>query len=218
LNVELSNSFQISGLMMDISGFTGGMASTNGYLIRSSPGNWLVDAPEGVAQWLQEQKAKVDTLLLTHQHYDHITDAAEIARDHGARLMAWWPYDYELTLAPLLEMIGMPVQVAPYAVDEVLEGKAEVEVCRVKLKLEHIPGHSLDSVVFIANDDVVFGGDVLFSGSIGRTDFPGGSTEMLVTGIQHKLFTLPDDFKVLPGHGPITTIGEEKQTNPYVQD
>ena len=100
--------------MMDISGFTGGMASTNGYLVRTHSGAFLVDAPEGVAEWLQREKVKVDALLLTHQHYDHIEDAAAVCRDHGALLYAWSAYDLELTLAPLLEMMGMTVHIAPY--------------------------------------------------------------------------------------------------------
>lgn len=205
--------------MMDISGFTGGMASTNSYLVRTESGTFLVDAPEGVATWLKREKVKVDALLLTHQHYDHIEDAAAVCSDHGARLYAWFAYDLELTLAPLLEMMGMSVQIAPYHVDELLEGKKELDVCGVHFSLQHIPGHSLDSVAFIANEEkTVFGGDVLFAGSIGRTDFPGGSTDLLLTGIREKLFVLPDDFNVLPGHGPATTLGREKYTNPYLHD
>jgi hydroxyacylglutathione hydrolase len=219
LIVEMSNSFQINGSMTDISGFTGGMASTNSYLVRTDSGAFLVDAPQGVAAWLQKQKVKVDALLLTHQHYDHIEDAAAVCRDHGAKLYAWWAYDPELTLASLLEMMGMSVAITPYQVGEILDGKKEIDVCGVQFGLQHIPGHSLDSVVFIANGEkTVFGGDVLFAGSIGRTDFPDGDTDLLLHGIREKLFVLPDDFKVLPGHGPATTLGREKYSNPYLQD
>jgi glyoxylase-like metal-dependent hydrolase (beta-lactamase superfamily II) len=89
----------------------------------------------------------------------------------------------------------------------------------IDLEVAHIPGHSSGHVVFIwrgARPIVVFGGDVLFAGSIGRTDFPDGSFEELAAGIHTKLFTLPDDTIVLPGHGPATTVGDEKRTNPFV--
>jgi glyoxylase-like metal-dependent hydrolase (beta-lactamase superfamily II) len=80
-----------------------------------------------------------------------------------------------------------------------------------------IPGHSPGHVVFVLRGaPVVFGGDVLFAGSIGRTDFPGGSLDLLLSGIRAKLWPLPDDTTVYPGHGPATTIGEEKRTNPFL--
>ena len=88
-----------------------------------------------------------------------------------------------------------------------------------ELEARLIPGHSAGHMVYIAKHlkpIVVFGGDVLFAGSIGRTDFPGGSFDALAEGIHKKLFTLPDDTIVLPGHGPATTIGDEKEGNPYV--
>jgi glyoxylase-like metal-dependent hydrolase (beta-lactamase superfamily II) len=216
----MSNGFQINAFMMEISGFTGGMASTNGYLIRSAGKYWVVDAPEGMAGWLRGQRVKVDALLLTHQHYDHVQDAAEIQREHGAPLLAWAPYSKDLTLELLLQkFMGLPLSVPAFGVDQLLQGRGEIEVCGVKLKLEHIPGHSTDSVVFISQEErTVFGGDVLFAGSIGRADFPGGDMELLINGIREKLLVLPEDFEIYPGHGPATTIGEERFNNPFLQD
>ena len=84
-------------------------------------------------------------------------------------------------------------------------------------RLCHIPGHSEDSVAFHLDEEkIVFGGDTLFQGGIGRTDFPGGSFERLASGIQAHLWPLPDDTRVLPGHGPETTIGREKRENPFM--
>ena len=94
-----------------------------------------------------------------------------------------------------------------------------VEYAGFRLRVRNTPGHSSGHVVFVAEElspIQVFGGDVLFSGSIGRTDFPDGSFEELKRSIHEKLFTLPDDTIVLPGHGPATTVGEEKRSNPFV--
>jgi glyoxylase-like metal-dependent hydrolase (beta-lactamase superfamily II) len=108
--------------------------------------------------------------------------------------------------------------VKPFEVDELLEGKSSVEACGVAWKLFHVPGHSPDSVCFLWEaQNLLFGGDVLFRDSIGRTDFPGGSMRQLVEGIQTKLLTLPDDTLVYPGHGPHTSIGAERRENEYLQ-
>ena len=89
----------------------------------------------------------------------------------------------------------------------------------MRLEVLEIPGHSPGHIVFVfrpeTGDPIVFGGDVLFRGSIGRTDFPGGSHQTLISGIRKKLFSLPEGTLVYPGHGPVTTVGHEKKTNPY---
>ena len=205
--------------MLKISRFTGGIAQTNGYFIETPSGSVVVDAPEGMADWVARQGRPVSHLLLTHQHFDHCQDAAKIQQS-GARVLAFAPFSRELTLEFLMGFVsGTSFQVAEFTVDEVLEGKVSIEAGGVVWKLMHIPGHSLDSVVFYAEDEaLVMGGDVLFAGSVGRTDFPGGSTRTLLDGIQRHLLTLPDDTRILPGHGPETTIGEEKESNPYLED
>lgn len=191
---------------------------TNGYYLETASGGVAVDAPEGFANWLRRRGKTVSVLLLTHQHFDHVMDAALIQREFGARICAFAPFLRSLTLAELMEMAsGVPLKVEPFAVDEVLEGKAEVEAGGVKWKIAHIPGHSPDSITFYNPDEnLVFGGDVLFKESIGRTDFPGGDGERLIRGIHEKLLVLPDDTRVLPGHGGDTTIGSEREENPYL--
>lgn len=204
--------------MLKISCFTGGIAQTNGYLIETPTGSLVVDAPEGMADWLARQGRVVTDLLLTHQHFDHCQDAAAIQRA-GARVLAFAPFSRELTLEFLMGFVsGTRFEIEAFTVDEVLEGRSEVEAGGVTWKLAHVPGHALDSVTFYCEAErLLMGGDVLFAGSIGRTDFPGGSLKTLLHGIQKHLLTLPDDTRVLPGHGPATTIGEERESNPYIE-
>ena len=204
--------------MLKISCYTGGIADTNGYLVETGQGSFAVDAPEGMAAWLDGKNAKVGTLLLTHQHFDHCQDAAAIQTQHGARVLSYQAFSRQLTLEFLMGFVsGTRFEVSAFTVDELLEGKTEVEVCGLIWKLSHIPGHSLDSVTFYCADEgLVFGGDVLFSGSVGRADFPGGNMELLVEGIVKHLLPLPDETRVLSGHGPATTIGAEREDNPYL--
>jgi hydroxyacylglutathione hydrolase len=217
---EKSTSFQLIRAMLRISTFTGGIAQTNGYLVNTPTDTFLVDAPDGIAGWLRRQGVKVSHLLLTHQHFDHVLDAAEIQQEHGARVWAFAPFSRDLTLEVLFGFAtGTSVSVPEFAVDEVLEGRNSIEVGGQTWKLAHVPGHSADSVTFYCEaEKLVFAGDVLFAGSIGRTDFPGGSEGLLLAGIEKHLLTLPDDTRVLPGHMEGTTIGEERQGNPFLEE
>ncbi|MBE7498577.1 MAG: MBL fold metallo-hydrolase [Verrucomicrobiaceae bacterium] len=205
--------------MFPIQTYTGGIASTNSHLLQLPAGKILVDAPEGVADWLDEQDAYVETLLITHQHFDHVMDAAEVKARHGCRVIAWSPFSRDLTLERLFGAVtGSMMSVPAFEVDDVLAGQDSVSACGVDWRLYHVPGHSPDSVCFHWEEKhLLFGGDVLFWGSIGRTDFPGGSQAMLVSGIQEKLLPLPDDTLVYSGHGPRTSIGVERRDNPFIQ-
>lgn len=204
--------------MTDISMFTGGIAQTNGYVLKLPGGTLLVDAPEGVAGWLKRRGVKVDVLLLTHQHFDHVLGAAEVVADHGCRVFAWAPLSKALTLETLFGAVtGMGYAVAEFTVDEVLEGRTEIEVCGERLPLFHVPGHSPDSVCFyLPERGLLFSGDALIQGGVCRTDFPGCSLPMLIKGIQKHLSPLPDATVVYPGHGDDTTIGRERAENPFL--
>jgi len=199
--------------------FTGGFVQTNGYLIETPEGGHvLIDAPMGISQWLEARGIRPEALLLTHQHYDHVENAAAVAA-LGVKVYAWAPYAAELTIAALVRNWGLPVDVPPYAVDEVLEGREELEIGGLKIGLRHVPGHSPDSVVFhLAERGELYAGDTLFAMGIGRPDLPGGDEDLLIEGIRGKLFSLADETRVFPGHGPDTTIGAERAGNPYVGD
>ncbi len=197
---------------------TGGFTFTNGYLLTGPGGTVVVDAPEGMADWLDQLGIKPDALLLTHWHFDHVMDAARIARKHGCPVHAWGPSTPETRLeAHLKKWAGIEVCVEDYPVDEILAGRTSVTVAGRDFQLEHVPGHSPDSLIFIeATAQRVFSGDTLMQGGIGRSDFPDGDGDLLVQGIQDKILTLPGHYQVFSGHGRPTTIKAEKADNPYL--
>ena len=203
--------------MPTIETFTGGIAATNSHLLILPTGALLVDAPEGVATWVKQRGLPIAALLLTHQHFDHVLDAAAIQEQHGCPIYAWAEFSRDLTLERLFGAVtGSSFEVQPFQVNEVLQGRSEMSVCGESFKLLHIPGHSPDSVCFhLEREELLFGGDVLFEGSIGRTDFPGGSSSQLISGIQRLLWVLPESTRVLPGHGEDTTIATEKTAHPF---
>jgi hydroxyacylglutathione hydrolase len=201
---------------MKITCFTGGMVQTNGYLLETSKGNMLVDAPEGVNEWLESKGLSVDALLLTHQHYDHVMDAAALQKK-GTKIHAFSPYSPALTLEEAARAWGMPIAIKPFNVDSRIDVSAPLEICGTEIHSSHVPGHSTDSVtLYIPEANILFAGDTLFAGSVGRTDLPGGSTTQLIDGIRRHLLTLPPQTTVLSGHGPQTTIGDEFANNPFL--
>lgn len=204
--------------MPEITTFTGGIAATNAHLMKLPGGTVLVDAPEGVATWLRRLNVRVDALCLTHQHFDHVMDAAAVKQEHACRVFAWSAFSRDLTLEKLYGMVtGSSFEVPSFEVDELLEGKDTLEALGETWRLHHVPGHSPDSVCFhLEREHLLFGGDVLFLDGVGRTDFPGGSTQQLLSGIESKLFRLPDATRVFPGHGDDTTIGRERLENPFL--
>ncbi len=201
---------------MKISLYTGGFVQTNGYLIETPDGNLVIDAPAGIAGWIAQRGVRVDDVLLTHQHYDHVEDAAAL-QACGTRLHAFEDYSTDLTLESAARGWGLPISVTPYQIDRRFAMRERLRIAGLVFSLAHVPGHSKDSVTFhLADHGIVFSGDTLFAGSIGRTDLPGGSTTELLEGIARHLLTLPAETRVLPGHGPETTIAEEVVGNPYL--
>ena len=202
---------------MKITPFTGGFVQTNGYLVETPDGNFVVDAPLGISAWAAGKGVRVDAVLLTHQHYDHVEDAAAL-QESGAKLHAFAPYSTELTIEAAARNWGLPIQVKPYRIDSILDVSKPLAIAGLEITVSHVPGHAADGTVFhIPSASVLFSGDTLFAGSIGRTDLPGGSTKQLLDGIDRHLLTLPDDTRVLSGHGPETNIGREKRSNPYLE-
>jgi len=201
---------------MKISSYTGGMVQTNGYLVETPDGNFVVDAPHGICDWILAKGVRVDDVLLTHQHYDHVEDAARL-QALGARLHAFADYSTELTLESVARNWGMPIGVHKYGIDERIDAEAPIVICGQPIHVAHVPGHSPDSLTYhLPDEKVVFAGDTLFADSIGRTDLPGGSHQLLLDGIARHLMSLDPETRVLSGHGPETTIGREQSTNPFL--
>ena len=202
--------------------FTGGFCQTNAYLLDTGGRRLLVDAPEDCAAWLRGLGVRVEALLLTHQHFDHVMDAARIVADHGCPVVAWSQPTPELWLNRLVsQMVGWELEIAPYVVTHELGGPGRgcgevLEVAGESFRVLHVPGHSPDSVCFYhAASARCFCGDTVFAGGIGRTDFPGGDAAGLLAGIREKLFSLPGDTVLLPGHGGLTTVADERAGNPF---
>jgi glyoxylase-like metal-dependent hydrolase (beta-lactamase superfamily II) len=200
--------------------FTVGPLGNNVYLVIDDATNHaaLVDPSfesEPILDLIRERGLQLDWILNTHAHYDHVVNNAYCKRETGAPL-AIHPAD-----VPLLE--NMAGQAAWMGIahgedspppDRLLEEGDIVEVGQLQLRVLHTPGHSPGGITFLVADAAIVG-DALFAGGIGRYDLPGADGRTLLHAIRTKLLTLPDTTRVFPGHGPATTIGEEKRTNPF---
>jgi hydroxyacylglutathione hydrolase len=176
--------------------------------------------PQQILDTLEEHSLTPVAILLTHGHADHIAGNAFLKeRWPNCPLIIGYGDASKLTNAVgnLSAAYGIEL-LSPPADRTVREGE-QLEIAGIKFTVRETPGHSAGHVVFVSENHspcIVIGGDVLFAGSIGRTDFPDGSFADLKRSIHEKLFVLPDDTVVLPGHGPQTTVGDEKRTNPFV--
>lgn len=174
--------------------------------------------PEAVLEFLRARGLTPAAVLNTHGHVDHIAGNADLKAAYPDAPLVIGVGDAPLLTDPGLNLsrsFGFDV-VSPTADQLVREGDTVV-FAGLTLDIREIPGHSPGHIVYLVRDaGVVFGGDVLFRGSVGRTDFPGGSFETLATGIREKLYSMPDETVIYPGHGPVTKVGHEKRTNPFV--
>ena len=174
------------------------------------------DQPDDILALARDMGVTIKTIANSHAHIDHILGARGVKDATGARFLLH-PHDVELARMAgqhATRMLGQPAPPPPEP-DGLLADGDDVDVDGLKLKVIHTPGHTQGSVSFYT-EGMLFSGDTLFRGSIGRTDLPGGDYEQEMASIVDKLLTLPDDTIVLPGHMQETRIDLERQTNPFV--
>ena len=192
---------------------------------------WCQDTMEGTAvdpggdfdmlrQAIDEQGIKITKVLLTHGHVDHASAAGTMAEHYGVKIEG--PHRDDQFLIEGLPESGrkynFPVY-KPFLPDRWLEHGETVSLGKETFEVVHCPGHTPGHVVFLHEPTrVAFVGDVLFAGSIGRTDFPRGNHADLIASIRGKLFPRGDDFRFVPGHGPTSSFGAERRSNPFVGD
>jgi glyoxylase-like metal-dependent hydrolase (beta-lactamase superfamily II) len=202
------------------------LAETNAYIVAAESGGpaILVDAPPDpgpIVDLLLEHDLALAGVLLTHGHIDHTGGSGHVAGETGAAVYVH-PDDDFLTLHPVDQVRAMFGMLPPgeYEVPQKLEPLRDgqmIEVAGLTLETRHTPGHTPGHCCFyLAAEATLFSGDQLFAGSVGRTDLPRGSHETLMRSMREKVMVLPDDTRVLPGHGPETTVGDERRTNPFL--
>lgn len=210
--------------MLEIVSFTLGPAQTNAYLVAdpdTKEAAVIDPAWDGLVILNAAQKRgwRIGHLWYTHAHFDHIGGAAAIAdASNPLPLVALHPNDHVLWRAGGGgALFGFDIDPGPEPTIDFVHGmkmKLGSSEFEIRFTPGHTPGHC---ILYVASAGICFCGDLIFAGGVGRTDFPGGSWEQLEQSIQTQVFTLPDDTRLLSGHGPETTVGEEKRENPFVR-
>jgi hydroxyacylglutathione hydrolase len=218
-----------------IAGFPAGSWAANCYVVATGPATECVvvdpgqDSARGIADIVAEHRLKPIAVLLTHGHLDHMWSVTPVAGTYDST--AWiHPADRHLLADPMagisresaaMLLGGKYEFTEPDDVAELADGQ-RLELAGLEVVVDHTPGHTAGSVTFrtpYGGDDVsevMFAGDLLFAGSIGRTDLPGGDHDTMLRTLRDKVLALPDDVVVLPGHGEQTSIGRERATNPFL--
>jgi glyoxylase-like metal-dependent hydrolase (beta-lactamase superfamily II) len=198
--------------------FCGGIFETNCYLLHAPGGAILFDAPDGACEWLESRGVAPKLLLLTHGHFDHVPDVAKIKRRFGTQVGCHADTVPMISDPDYFRRVGFALEVEPADADFLIEATASREFLGATFEIFDVPGHSPGSLCFLLREsEILIGGDVLFAGGVGRWDLPGGDGDLLFRGIKTQLYPLGDNITVLPGHGPTTTIGRERATNPFVR-
>lgn len=201
-----------------------GAVDTNCYIIGCprtkaaaviDPGAFSRDEVNTILDLLKQEGLQAEYIINTHGHIDHIAGNRAVQEATGARILIHADDAGRLGDGQLNGsfLFGMDI-ISPQA-DRLLKHGDSIEVGYLQLEVIHTPGHTPGGICLLIGD-LLFSGDTLFSGSVGRTDLPGGSEKSLIRSIRERILTLPDETQVRPGHGPRTTIGRERTNNPYL--
>ncbi|PRX96044.1 MBL fold metallo-hydrolase [Allonocardiopsis opalescens] len=222
---------------MLIAGFPAGSFAANCFVAATGPGEECVivdpgeDAEAGIDELLREHRLRPVAVLLTHGHLDHMWSVAPVCGARGVPAYVH-PGDRALLADPARgfplaagqRLLGGLEFTEPDDVRELGDG-AVLELAGLEITVDHAPGHTPGSVAFRlpraadgGRPEVMFSGDLLFAGSVGRTDLPGGDPDAMVRSLSRVVLSRPDDTAVLPGHGPQTTVGRERAANPFLAD
>lgn len=220
---------------MLIKGFPAGSWATNAYVVAAGPGEPAIiidpgqDSIEGIKEIVRENRLKPAAVILTHGHIDHIWSVAPLGADFGIPALIHIDDRYRLAdpagssfaaaREQLLAMTKGELELTEPEDIEIIEHNKSLNIAGLDWEFIHAPGHTEGSMVIRtqeSGDPVAFTGDVLFAGSIGRTDLPGGNLTAMTHSLETVILPMPDHTRVYPGHGLSTTIGAERATNPFL--
>lgn len=207
---------------------------TNCYIVGDRPGGKAIvidipGEPDVVAERLDEHDLTPIAILHTHGHIDHLGGSGQFSRNYGGLPAYIHPLDRDRLVDPRSQLGGLAAMLGDLEIDPpdeiiAIDEGDKLDLAGFPLKAIHTPGHTPGHLCYLLSDvetddgsaDILFSGDHLFAGSVGRTDLPGGDWEVLMNSMREKILPLPDETLVAPGHGPITTIGQERKTNPFL--
>lgn len=212
---------------MKVSRFTFNMFGVNTYILWDDisrealivdPGMINEKEQKEIKAFLDANNLNLKHLINTHMHIDHAFGISYVKENYNLKLECNLEDQFlAQRLNEQANMFGLPIPMSDLQIDKDLKDGEKIQLGDEHISILHVPGHSPGSVVLYApQSNFIISGDVLFNTSIGRTDLPGGNYAQLINAINNKLMTLPDDVIVYPGHGPETSIGYEKQNNPYL--
>jgi glyoxylase-like metal-dependent hydrolase (beta-lactamase superfamily II) len=209
---------------MDVRMFTVGPVQENCYLFRRDGSDRALivdpgDESDRLLHAIDELGVELDGILLTHTHFDHVGAVAPVAEATGAEV--WVPQIEKPVLADIMSFVPWPGfgPYESYDAEHTLSGGEKLELADFEIDVLFTPGHSPGHVTFsIPDEEAVFSGDVLFQGSVGRTDLPGGDWPTLLESIRSLVDSLPEDTTVHPGHMGLTTLGAERASNPFLAE
>ncbi len=190
----------------------------NGKAAIVDPGMLFPEEEQKLISNIEELKLEPVLLLQTHLHLDHVFGTSFVHEQWDLSPVAHFKDEFLISqTSEMARQFGLELNQNPPSPGRYIKDGETIELDGVTFEVMHIPGHSPGGVVFYSKEEkLLLAGDVLFKGSIGRSDLPGGNQQDLIDGIRNRLLVLPEDVNVYPGHGPVTTIGEEKRTNPFL--